>query len=307
MMNVVKDQKERLTCCQLCPRNCKINRIEGQTGFCGAGPIVTVSRAAPHFWEEPCISGGRGSGTVFFNHCTLGCSYCQNAKISRRATGGIPLSDEKLAGVFIKLQGMGVHNINLVTPTHYALNIIEAVKMARGEGLALPVVYNCGGYETEETIDLLGETVDVWLPDYKYADSRPAALFSNAPDYPEVAAKAIAHMLRQAGPPQFDAEGMLTKGVLVRHLMLPGQLIDSVKAIERLWNLFGNDIVLSLMSQYTPAENDGGNVLLNHRINPRHYDVLIGCADDLGFEYCYMQDFDSAGEEFIPSFEGEGI
>ncbi|MEG1849156.1 MAG: radical SAM protein [Oscillospiraceae bacterium] len=297
-----------LTACLLCPRRCGVDRTAGERGFCGAGERVRAARAAPHLWEEPCISGTRGAGTVFFSSCTLGCVFCQNAQISHHAEG-IELTTEQLTEVFLRLAACGVHNLELVTPTQFAPQIIEAVAQARERGMHLPILYNCGGYELPETIRLLADTVDVWMPDFKYADGRAAARYSGAADYPEVAQTAIDEMLALAGPPQYDAEGLLIRGVLVRHLLLPGLLADSLHAVKQLWERYGDDVVLSLMSQYTPMPFlDGARFpALTRTVNPRHYEALCTFAAELGITRCYLQEGASAGPDCIPAFDGTGI
>lgn len=302
--------RENLTECRLCPRNCGVNRAF-YSGYCRSGAEIKIARAALHQWEEPCISGKNGSGTVFFSHCTLGCVFCQNREISHSGKGQ-PVSTARLAEIFLELQAQGAHNINLVTPTHYAPGIIEALVLARQNGLSLPVVYNCGGYEKAETIRGLSPWIDVWLPDFKYAQERLGLKYSAAPNYPGTALAAIAQMLQCAGPPVLDDDGLLRRGVLVRHLLLPGQLADSMRAVTQLYDRFGDDILLSLMSQYTPPDNPGEDFIarcpeLNRRVNPRHYEALIDYAAELGITRCYIQDGAAAGSEFIPSFDLRGV
>lgn len=302
----MQPDESALSHCTLCPRRCAVDRTAGQTGFCGAGAQVKLARAALHFWEEPCISGERGSGAVFFSHCTLRCVYCQNAEISHEGRGA-EVSADRLGSIFLSLQQNGAHNLNLVTPTHYAPQIAQAILDARRKGLRIPVVYNCGGYESVETIRALAGFVDVWLPDFKYFDGRYAARFSGAPDYPQTALCAIRQMLLQAGPPVFDAEGMLVSGVLVRHLALPGLLHDSMQALRLLVGEFGDDIVLSIMSQYTPMPRCEGLGLLSRPVNRRHYDALVDYAASLGAARCYVQNLESASAGFIPPFDETGV
>lgn len=298
------------TACRLCPRGCGVDRAV-RAGYCKAGVEMQIARAALHRWEEPCISGQRGSGAVFFSHCALGCVFCQNREISHGGKGQ-PVSKERLAEIFLALQAQGAHNLNLVTPTHYADGIIAALKIARQNGLILPVVYNCGGYERPETIDLLSPYVDVWLPDFKYAQAKLGLKYSAAPDYPETALAAIDRMLCHAGPPVLDGDGLLRRGVLVRHLLLPGQLADSMRAVTLLFDRFGDNILLSLMSQYTPPERPDHDFAarfpeLTRRANPRHYGALVDYAAELGVTRCYVQETAAADSAFIPAFDFSGV
>lgn len=297
--------------CSLCPRGCKVNRNKGEKGFCKAGALPKVARAALHFWEEPCISGVNGSGTVFFSHCTLGCLFCQNSDISHEGFG-IEITDERLCDIFLELQDKGAHNINLVTPTHFAPNIMAALDMAKIKGLSIPVVYNCGGYETVDTIKMLAPYVDIWLPDFKYFDNKAGMKYSHAVLYPQTALNAINEMVKLAGPATLNDEDMMISGVMVRHLMLPGRLADSLKTVELLYECFGDDIIISLMSQYTPPKVVGIELAqkypeLCRRVNPRHYQALVEFAEKLGIERCYLQNTCSAREEYIPVFDGEGV
>ena len=237
--------------CQLCPRRCGADRTRQAPGLCGGGPQVRAARAALHAWEEPCISGTRGSGTVFFSGCSLGCCYCQNYRISAENFGK-PLSVPQLAAIFLRLQAQGAHNINLVTATHYAPWVTAALDKARAQGLRLPVVYNTGGYETEQTVRALAPYVDIWLTDMKYVSSALSGEYSAAPDYFAVAAPALRQMLAQAGPPVFGADGLLQRGVIVRHLALPGALHDSLAVLRFLAGLGPQNFLFSAMSQYTP-------------------------------------------------------
>lgn len=301
---------ENLMQCRLCPRNCEIDRTS-RSGYCKAGLEISVARAALHYWEELCISGKNGSGAVFFSHCTLGCVFCQNREISHDGKGQT-VSVARLAEIFLELQAQGAHNINLVTPTHYASGIVKALALAREGGLSLPVVFNCGGYEKVETVRTLSPYVDVWLPDFKYAQEKLGLKYSAAPRYPETALAAIAEMLQCAGPPVLDSDGLLRRGVLVRHLLLPGQLADSMQAVTMLYNRFGNNIILSLMSQYTPPDCPGDDFAarfpeLTRRVNPRHYAALIDYAAALGITRCYIQDNAAADNEFIPAFDFSGV
>jgi len=291
--------------CTLCPRECGVNRKNGEVGFCGADDRIKIARYALHFWEEPCISGKTGSGTVFFSHCNMGCVYCQNYKISTNGVGKFVTTDE-LANIFLDLQNQGANNINLVTPTHYVPQIIEAIKLAKANGLALPVLYNCGGYEKVETIRMLNGFVDIYLPDMKYFSDKYAVKYSNAPNYFITAKQAIDEMFSQVGKCKFDSNGIMKKGVIVRHLMLPSLLFESKKVIDYLFNTYKNDIYISIMSQYTPLLTLPKEYPeLNRKIGKKYYDTLIEYAVNLGIENAFIQEGESASESFIPEFFGE--
>lgn len=292
---------ELLEKCRLCPRDCKVNRKQEKKGFCRAGYYPRVARAALHFWEEPCISGSRGSGTVFFSYCSLGCVFCQNYEISREHIGQ-DITIERLGRIFLELQQQGAHNINLVTPTHYVPQIIKALRSAKSNGLIIPVVYNSSGYETVETIRLLEKHIDIYIPDMKYFDEKYSQKYSHAPDYFKIAVKAVEEMVRQVGPPVFDSNGLMLKGVIVRHLMIPGLMFDSKKVIDYLYKTFGNHIYLSIMNQYTPLKSVKEYPELNRTLNPGHYEALIEYAAGLGIENAYIQEGETAKESFIPPF-----
>jgi putative pyruvate formate lyase activating enzyme len=293
--------------CELCPRRCGVDRLAGEKGFCGAaGEKVKVARAALHQWEEPCISGKRGSGTVFFSYCTLRCVFCQNREI-RGGEAGAEISVRRLAEIFLEQQQRGAHNLNLVTPTHYLPQILLALAEARAQGLTLPVVYNTSGYERPEVLRLLEGIVDIWLPDFKYMDERLGWQYSAAPDYPQTALSALDEMFRQTGEPVFDGDGMLQKGIVIRHLCLPGHLSDSKDAVAALFQRYGNRVWYSLMSQYTPPASPLPWDNLNHRLAARDYDALIDFAVDLGLENGFVQEEGAAEESFIPPFDLEGV
>ncbi|MBR4720722.1 MAG: radical SAM protein [Clostridia bacterium] len=291
--------------CTLCPKMCGVNRKKGETGFCGADDKVKIARCDLHFWEEPCISGEKGSGTVFFSHCNLRCVYCQNHKISHMGVGKT-VSEEELAGSFLMLQEKGANNINLVTPTHYVPQIIEAVKLSREKGLTLPILYNSSGYENVETIKMLHGIVDIYLPDLKYFDDKYAKRYSGVNNYFAVASRAISEMYKSVGKCVFDENGIIKKGVIVRHMMLPHLLFDSKKVIDYLFKTYGDDIFISIMNQYTPV-----SILpksfprLNQKISKEYYDTLIGYAVNLGVKNAYIQEGDTAKESFIPEFFDE--
>ncbi len=296
---------EMLRECRLCPRQCGAGRKGEQQGVCGAGRELKVARAALHFWEEPCISGTKGSGTVFFAGCPLGCRFCQNYEISARRFGK-EISIRRLSEIFLDLQKQGAHNINLVSPTQYVPHIIKALDMAKPD-LAIPVVYNTGGYERVETLKQLEGYVDIWLPDAKYADPARADRYSRAKDYPEKAFAAIEEMLRQAGSPRYGSDGLLERGVVVRHLVLPGGMKDSFAVLDRLAALRKRqDFLLSLMAQYTPYRQDEECAELNRRISSYEYRRVCEYAQELGFEG-FQQERSSAKEEYTPDFDLTGV
>lgn len=293
--------------CTICPRECKVDRVNNQIGYCKSPGVLTAARAALHFWEEPCISGEKGSGTVFFSGCQLGCVYCQNYNI---ASGEVKkeISVERLAEIFITLQEQGANNINLVTPTHYVPWIIKAVELSRNQGLKLPIVYNTGGYEKEDTIKALEGIVDIYLPDMKYMSENLSGKYSNAPDYFKVAAKALAEMVRQVPEYIFkENEEIMLKGVIVRHLVLPGAVEDSKNIIKYLYDTYKDSIFISIMNQFTPLENIKNHTELNRRITPKEYDEIVNYAIDIGVENGFIQEGDTAKESFIPSFDISGI
>lgn len=292
----------------LCPRQCQIHRDEGKRGFCGESDLVRLSRAALHMWEEPCISGTSGSGAVFFSGCTLRCVYCQNYHIANSEIGKA-VSVERLSEIFLELEAQGANNINLVTPTHFVPQIIQALDQAREKGLHLPIVYNTSGYEKVETLKKLEGYVDVYLPDFKYLDPEHAKKYSAAEDYPEVAKAALAEMVRQTGSPVFDEQGIMKKGVIVRHLLLPGCLRDARRIVAYLYETYGNQIYMSLMNQYTPLETlDRENYPeLSKKVTKKAYDVLVDYAIDLGVEQAFIQEGETAKESFIPEFSLEGV
>lgn len=292
--------------CTLCPRGCGVDRTSGARGFCGASDVVCVGRAALHAWEEPPLSGERGSGTVFFTHCTLGCVFCQNRTISRREAQGKPVTQERLAGIFLELQTQGAHNINLVTASHYAPTVRAALQQARAKGLYIPIVYNCGGYETVETLRMLNGLIDIYLPDFKYYSSYYAGMYSGAPDYPDFAKEAIAEMVHQTGALQFDQTGMMTRGTIVRHLMLPGLAGDTAQVLRYLAEHFGDRILVSLMRQYTPFGMAERYPELDRKITDGEYEQAVTLFSELGLAG-FLQDKESISESFIPSFEGQGV
>ncbi|MHC1719425.1 MAG: radical SAM protein [Clostridiaceae bacterium] len=297
---------ESLESCSLCPRNCRADRLAGQVGFCKAGKDVRLARVSLHHWEEPCISGSRGSGTVFFSNCNLRCVFCQNHKISQESYGK-DVSIERLAEIFMGQQNKGAHNINLVTPTHYVPQIIEAVKLAKKSGLAIPILYNTNSYENVETIKSLEGIVDVYLADLKYFNNSFAKKYSCAENYFLHASKAIGEMFRQTGPAILNREKLVTKGVIVRHLMLPGLLFDTKKLIDYLFEEYGDSIFISLMNQYTPIHNAAMYPEINRGLNPRHYDSIIDYCIDKGIHNAFIQDQGTASEDYVPDFDLDGV
>lgn len=294
--------------CELCPRRCGADRENGIKGFCGETSEIRVARAALHMWEEPCISGENGSGTVFFTGCTLRCVFCQNHVISDGEVGKI-ISVRRLADIFHELNEKGANNINLVTPGHFAPQIIRALDLAKNEGMKLPIVWNSGGYERQETLKMLEGYVDVFLPDFKYLNPLHAKKYSMAEDYPDVAKAAVAEMVRQAGSPEFDERGIMRKGVIVRHLLLPGCLADAKRIVEYLYQTYGNRIYLSLMNQYTPVEalDQEHYPELARKVPDHAYERLVDYAISLGIEQAFIQEGETAKESFIPPFTLEGV
>lgn len=287
--------------CILCPRQCGVDRTE-RVGYCGSGSLPKVARAAKHHWEEPCISGTEGSGTVFFSGCTLGCVFCQNREISRGGTGR-EVTIEHLADIFKRLEGQGVHNLNLVTPTHFTPQILQALELAKP---TVPIVMNCGGYERVETLLQWEGKVQVYLPDLKYFSTELSAKYSAAPDYFAVASKAILEMHRQQ--PQLIWEGdLLKRGLIIRHLVLPGCMKDSLQILDFLdKNLPKDGFLLSLMSQFTPTEACRTYPEINRRVTTYEYRKVADRAAELGFSG-FAQDRRSAKEEYTPPFNLEGV
>lgn len=288
--------------CYLCPRRCGAERDKGELGYCLVPDKVIIGRAAPHLWEEPCICTGKGSGAVFFSGCNLRCSFCQNGKISGGAVGR-SVTDEELADIYLSLQEQGVCNINFVTPTPWVPNIRRSLDIAWDKGLYLPTVYNCGGYESLEALHSLRGYIGVYLPDFKYMDAELGKRFSGVPDYPEMAKRALHEMVEQRGEAVYSTDGTMIKGVIVRHLVLPGHTDDSMQIIEYLHKEYGNAIVISIMSQYTPMPNITGG--LARKLTKEEYASVVTFAKSIGVENAYIQDGESATESFIPEFWGE--
>ncbi|MGN0181573.1 MAG: radical SAM protein [Candidatus Ornithomonoglobus sp.] len=295
---------KELKSCRLCPRQCGADRLNGERGFCGAGREVRIARAALHFWEEPCISGSSGSGTVFFSNCTMKCVYCQNYEVSTNNLG-YAVTEEELGEIFLDLQRQGANNINLVTPTHYVPQIIAALDIAKECGMNLPIVYNTGGYELPKTIEILCGYVDIYMPDFKYYDNKIAAQYSKASDYLERVTAALDSMYRQTGATVLNENGIMQRGMIIRHLMLPGRMSDTVHIINYIHKRFGDNVYFSLMSQYTPIRHIEGIEKLNGRLDERAYKAAVELCERLGMERVFIQNGEAASESFIPEFTGE--
>lgn len=298
-----------LSACELCPRRCRADRAAGERGVCGATDTLRLARAALHFWEEPPISGEAGSGTVFFSGCPLKCVYCQNHEIS---TGnfGIDVSPERLAQIMLELQDQGALNINLVTATHYAHLLPEAIAAARARGLVVPIVYNTSGYERVEAVRELDDLVDIWLTDFKYADAELGRALSHVPDYPSVAQSALIEMVRQLerhGGGAARADGTWTRGIIVRHLVLPGHTEDSCRVLDLIWDAVG-DVPISVMNQYTPnAAMRAAGGELARAVTREEYERVLDHADDLGFTQMFWQEGGAVDESFTPPFDTTGV
>lgn len=292
--------------CLLCPRKCGINRSTGQTGICGVSSEIKVARAALHYWEEPCISGKRGSGAVFFSGCSLHCVFCQNREISDGKEGKL-ISKERLSDIFIELAGKGANNINLVTPGQYIPDIVWAVNDAKSRGMKLPIIYNTSGYENVTELKLLEGIVDVYLPDFKYMDSTLSAMYSRAKDYPSVAKQALSEMVRQQPEVVIDdATGLIQKGVIVRQLLLPGHVNDAKAVLKYLYDTYRDHVYISMMSQFTPiALKDYPEI--NRTVTKREYERLVNYALEIGITNAFIQEGDVAKDSFIPAFDCEGV
>lgn len=300
------------TSCHLCPRSCGIDR-RISVGFCGCGDTIKATRAALHHWEEPCISGTRGSGTVFFSGCTLKCCFCQNYPISQQGLGK-ELTVKQLGDIFLKLQDQGAHNINLVTATQYLPSVLAALDLVKHK-LTIPVVYNCGGYERVEIVQELADYVDIWLPDLKYQDTALSSRYSQAKNYFDRASEAITQMIRQTGAPVLDSDGIMQSGVIIRHMVLPGAREDSIRLLHWIHDkLPKGQYYISLLSQYTPffraaKTNPGGSEFpeISRRITTFEYEKVLNEAIALGLEQGFMQEKSSAKEEYTPPFDLEGL
>ena len=292
--------------CLLCPRKCGINRSTGQTGVCGVSSEIKVARAALHYWEEPCISGKRGSGAVFFSGCSLHCVFCQNRAISDGKEGKV-ISKERLSDIFMELADKGANNINLVTPGQYIPDIVWAVNDAKSRGMKLPIIYNTSGYENVTELKLLEDIVDVYLTDFKYMDSTLSAMYSRAKDYPSVAKQALSEMVRQQPDVVIDdATGLIQKGVIVRQLLLPGHVNDAKAVLKYLYDTYHDHVYISMMSQFTPiALKDYPEI--NRTVTRREYERLVDYALEIGITNAFIQEGDVAKDSFIPAFDCEGV
>lgn len=287
--------------CNICPRNCNADR-QLKTGVCASGLSMTVAKSGFHMWEEPCISGGNGSGAVFFSGCALHCVYCQNIAISAKSCGKT-VSVEGLKEIFFELEGKGADNINLVTGDHFIPLIAEAVASAKAAGSAIPFIFNCSGYEKPETLKILDGLIDVYLPDFKYIEAEPSRKYSHAPDYPEAAVSSLKEMVRQRPHCSFDEKGMIKEGVIVRHLLLPGHVMNAKKILRYLSGTYGDQIYISIMSQYTPMPGISDKFPeLGRRVSKAEYDRLVDYAIKLGIDNAYVQDRSVADTGFIPDF-----
>nr|WP_314640308.1 radical SAM protein [uncultured Olsenella sp.] len=301
---------EAYASCELCPRRCHASRAAGRPGFCGASSTLRVARSALHFWEEPPISGEAGSGAIFFTGCPLRCVFCQNHQISQEGFG-LEVTTPRLAQMMLELQAQGALNVNLVTPLHFAPQVREAVGLARAAGMALPVVCNTSGYELASVVEGMSDVVDVWLTDFKYASSELARSLSGAPDYPEVALSALEAMLRflrAHGGRAEGPDGRMLRGIVVRHLVMPGHVDDSLAVLDRVWQACGNEVDLSVMNQYTPNErcrSMGGD--LARPLGDDEYEAVLDHADELGFERLWWQQGGTVSESFVPGFDATGV
>lgn len=288
---------------------CPVDRENGEKGICGQNGQIKAARAALHYWEEPCISGKAGSGTVFFSGCPLHCVYCQNRNIANGSAGKY-ISIERLSDIFLELQEKGANNVNLVTPGHFVPQIIKALNRSKLLGLTLPIVYNTGSYETVDTIKMLQGIVDIYLPDFKYMDTLLAERYSYAPDYADTAKQAIAEMVRQTGPAQFHEDGgesLMTRGTIIRHLILPGHTKDSKEIIRYLYETYGDTVYLSILNQFTPVPENNAAPELCRRLTEEEYDEVVDYALSLGVEHGFIQEGGTAAESFIPEFDCEGV
>ena len=310
--DTMQTQKTSYAPCTLCPRACHADRTEGQKGRCHVDAQIRVARAALHMWEEPCLSGRSGSGAVFFSGCALGCIFCQNRKITS-GKAGLVISEARLAEIFLELQEKGANNINLVTAGHYVPQVVRALACAKSQGLRIPIVYNSSGYEKAESLRQLEGLIDIYLPDLKYLTPELAAAYSHAPDYPQYAMEAIAEMVRQQPQAEFmpedrtEASPIMRRGVIVRHLLLPGHVREAKKVVGYLHETYGDQIYISMMNQYTPMSEKFADPNLNRRVTKREYERLLDYAAEIGVENGFYQEGATADESFIPEFDYEGV
>lgn len=295
-----------LAACRLCPRGCGANRLHDAHGFCGAGRYASVGLVSLHAWEEPCLAGEKGAGTVFFSGCNMRCAFCQNHEISRE-NFGIAVTEERLADIFLEQEERGAATLDLVTPTHFAPQIAAALHLAKAQGLSIPVVYNSSAYETVDTIKSLAGLVDIFLPDLKYMAEEASLRYSTAPDYFKTASAAIRCMREIAGRPVFDDTNRMQRGVLVRHLVLPGRRKESMQILNWLWQNFADTIYISLMNQYTPMGDLSKVPELKRRLTTFEYESVVDHARHLGIENCYIQQGGTVSASFVPHFDGRGV
>ncbi len=293
---------EQLIECNVCPHKCKVNRLEGKLGRCKCNDKIKIALVSTHMYEEPCISGTNGSGTIFFSNCNLSCKFCQNYEISQLGKG-YEITIEELASIMIKQQEAGVHNINLVTPTMYAYQIIEAIKITRKNGLNIPIIYNSNGYENVETIKDLKGYIDVYLPDLKYYSNEIAVKYSKAPNYFEIVSKAILEMISQVGEPIFDKDGMIKKGVMIRHLVLPNHIQNSKNVLKWIKENIPEEIYIDVMAQYFPTYKAKEDELINRKLTKREYKEIENYFYLLDFKNGYMQELGEHEEEYVPRWE----
>lgn len=310
--DTMQTQKTSYAPCALCPRACRVDRTAGQKGRCHVNAQIRVARAALHMWEEPCLSGRSGSGAVFFSGCALGCIFCQNREIAS-GKAGLVISEARLSEIFLELQEKGANNINLVTAGHYVPQVIRALACAKSQGLRIPIVYNSSGYEKAETLRQLEGLIDIYLPDLKYLTPELAAAYSHAPDYPQYAMEAISEMVRQQPQAEFmpedrtEASPIMRRGVIVRHLLLPGHVREAKKVVGYLHETYGDQIYISMMNQYTPMSEKFADPNLNRRVTKREYERLLDYAAEIGVENGFYQEGATADESFIPKFDYEGV
>ena len=292
---------EKLESCEACPFKCKVNRLNGQIGKCKCNDKVKIDLYSLHYFEEPCISGKEGSGTVFFSNCNLNCIYCQNYQISQEGKG-YEITTEELSNIFLKQQANGANNINLVTPTMYVYQIIEAIKIAKSKGLELPIIYNTNGYENVETIRELKGYVDIYLPDLKYYSDELAIKYSKAPNYFNIATKAILEMINQVGVPEFDSNGIMKKGVIIRHLVLPGHIQNSKHILKWLKENVDKKAYVSVMAQYFPTYKAKDDIYINRKLRNKEYREIENYLYTLDIENGYIQELGKHEEEYVPNF-----
>ena len=293
--------------CTLCPRQCGVDRTAGQRGFCGQPAHIQAARASLHKWEEPCLAGEHGAGTIFFTGCTMDCLFCQNQELKQPGAGW-PISQERLAQICLELQQQGAACLDLVTPTMFLPSLIPALKLAKEQGCTLPVVYNTSGYERPELLDLLADTVDVWLPDFKYLSPNTAKMYSKSENYPENILFVLDKMVEQQPNPVFDSQGLMKKGVLIRHLMLPGMEQESKQILRTIQKRYGNHVWFSLMSQYTPTPAVADHPVLGHPVDRKTYQRVVRYALSIGLEQGFIQEEGAVSESFIPNFsDGTGL